>query len=181
MKIIVIGNGGSGKTWLGKRLAQLLPASMIHLDHLFWEPGGFDKKRSDREVNSLIEQSKTASSWIAEGVFGELAQQFVPDADALIWLDLDWEQCKRRLENRGSESKAHMERVQSDAGLAKLITWASNYYSRADMRSFIGHKQMFNEFDGIQVRMRDEGAVNDFVADFQLNTPADALARAAEL
>ena len=71
MKVVIIGTSGSGKTWLATRLAACDSATVIHLDHLFWEPGGFDKKRSSDEVTSLIEKSKNAPSWVVEGVFGE--------------------------------------------------------------------------------------------------------------
>jgi adenylate kinase family enzyme len=74
MKVVVIGNSGSGKTWLATRLAACDSATIIHLDGLFWEPGGFDRKRSKDEVLSLIETSKRTSAWVVEGVFGELAR-----------------------------------------------------------------------------------------------------------
>lgn len=63
--MVIIGNSGSGKTWLAERLRTILLAPVIHLDDLFWEPGGFDKKRRDEEIELLIEQSKSGDSWIA--------------------------------------------------------------------------------------------------------------------
>ncbi len=72
MKIVIIGNSGSGKTWLAERLGNILSAPVVHLDDLFWEPGGFDKKRNIEHIELLIQQSKNEAAWIAEGVFGEL-------------------------------------------------------------------------------------------------------------
>jgi adenylate kinase family enzyme len=45
MRIIIIGNSGSGKTWLARQLAEDAPCPVIHLDDIFWEPGGFDKPK----------------------------------------------------------------------------------------------------------------------------------------
>ena len=47
MKVVIIGNSGSGKTWLARQLAGNASVPLIHLDEIFWEPGGFDKKSRD--------------------------------------------------------------------------------------------------------------------------------------
>lgn len=44
MKIVIIGNSGSGKTWLAKNLASLITVPLIHLDDIFWDSNGFEKK-----------------------------------------------------------------------------------------------------------------------------------------
>jgi adenylate kinase family enzyme len=49
MRAVIIGNNGSGKTWLVTRMATRHRASVFHMDNLFWEPGGFDKKREAPE------------------------------------------------------------------------------------------------------------------------------------
>jgi adenylate kinase family enzyme len=152
VKLVVIGNSGSGKTWLARALG--LPA--IHLDALFWEPGGFDRKRPRAEVDALIAQSLAQRTWVVEGVFGELAERYLPDADALVWLDLPWATCEARLLARGSESKAHMDRTQSEAGLAKLLRWAADYAVRTDGRSRSGHAQLFEGFERTRHRVRSE-------------------------
>lgn len=159
MKIVIIGNSGSGKTWLAKRLGNIFLAPVVHLDDLFWEPGGFDKKRSREEVELLIQRSKDGAAWIAEGVFGELAEHYLDTAKLLVWLDIDWPICKKRLEDRGSESKRHLGRLQSEEGLLRLLEWASNYYDRHDLRSYEGHKALFEKFSGKKVHLNSEIAV----------------------
>ncbi|MEE9144770.1 MAG: AAA family ATPase [Candidatus Binatia bacterium] len=164
MKTIIIGNSGSGKTWLAKRLSTIFTAPVVHLDDIFWEPGGFDKKRSPKEIELLILQSQDKASWIAEGVFGELASHYLDAAELLVWLDIDWPICKKRLEKRGSESKRHLDREQSEEGLKELLEWASHYYDRQDLRSYEGHRATLEKFSGKKAHLRSEIAVNKFVA-----------------
>src|SRR3989339_1008363 len=160
VKIIVIGNSGSGKTWLAAKLAKTDNISVIHLDELFWEPGGFDKKRSKETVLQLVKQSKANYSWIVEGVFGELAELYMDQADFLIWLDVGWDICKKRLIQRGSESKRHMAREQSEEGLRKLVEWALHYYDRNDLRSHAGHKNLFKRFPRKKFYIQSVSEVN---------------------
>jgi adenylate kinase family enzyme len=170
MKSVIIGNSGSGKTWLAHAMSGLVAAPVVHLDDIFWEPGGFDRRRGADEVSALIVQAKERDCWIVEGVFGELAQRFLSDAKQLIWLDLEWSTCRDHLVTRGSESKKHLDREQSQEGLRRLVEWAGNYRSRSDMRSYQGHKTMFDAFDGVRIRLQSEHEVADFVRDIQHST-----------
>jgi adenylate kinase family enzyme len=90
MKTVIVGNSGSGKTWLATRLAAIASGPVVHLDELFWEPGGFDRKRQKMETSMLIEEAGSRPAWVVEGVFEELAAEFLASANLLIWLDLDW-------------------------------------------------------------------------------------------
>jgi adenylate kinase family enzyme len=177
MKIIILGNSGSGKTWLAQRLSNIFGAPVVHLDDFFWEPGGFDNKRSREEVAHLIQQIRDKESWIVEGVFGDLAEHYLDVAEFLIWLDIDWKICKSRLEMRGSESKWHQEIEQSPEGLCKLFEWASLYYQRQDMRSRYGHKRLFDGFASTKVCLTSEREVNEFLQDAQRTNSVDAKPR----
>jgi adenylate kinase family enzyme len=167
MKIIIIGNSGSGKTWLARAISNVSAAPVVHLDEIYWEPGGFDHKRSSEAVNELIKRAKMDEGWIVEGVFGELAERFLIEADQLIWLDMEWAICKLRLEQRGSESKEHLDREQSQAGLARLLEWAEKYYERTDLRSYSGHNALFETFGKCRLRLREESDVMALVHDIQ--------------
>ncbi len=180
MKTIIIGNSGSGKTWLAAKLAETDSLSVIHLDELFWEPGGFVRKRPQETVLQLIEQAKASPAWIVEGVFGELAERFSDQADFLVWLDIDWTTCRERLTRRGSASKKYMDREQTEEGLRRLIEWASHYYDRTDLRSHAGHQGLFQRFPGQKIHIHSEEQANMIVKYAHQNTAADALARAAD-
>lgn len=109
-----------------------------------------------------------------------MAERYLAEIEALIWLDLGWSQCTQRLEQRGSASKLHMEGAQSEAGLERLLAWASDYHTRNDSRSFQGHLNLFIRHTGIRIRLRSEEEVNALIEDAQLRTPAKAFESAAE-
>jgi adenylate kinase family enzyme len=154
MRVVIIGNSGSGKTWLAAKMAKKDGLPVTHLDDLFWEPGGFDNKRPKETVLRLVEESRASHSWIVEGVFGELAKLYIDQADLLVWLDIDWDICRKRLLERGSESKKHMAREQSEEGLRKLVEWASRYYDRSGLCSHAGHRDLFERFCGRKIHAR---------------------------
>ena len=166
MKAIIIGNSGSGKSWLATHLAAHSGVPVVHLDEIFWQPAGFNEKRSRTVVDQLIADSKLHPSWIVEGVFGELAEKYMDLANLCLWLDLDWPTCRERLLARGSESKQHIGREQSAQGLKELIEWASHYYDRNDPRSLAGHRELFERFHGQRVCLHSQEAVSHWLVSF---------------
>src|SRR5574341_58663 len=120
-RIVIFGNSGSGKTHLGRALGNHFGYRLIHLDALFWESGGFNTRRSEETVDAEIANLRQNQTWIAEGVFGRLAQEFCPYADYLIWLDLDWETCSQSLLQRGSESSKQLDKQSAEENFEKLL------------------------------------------------------------
>jgi len=166
-RIVVIGNSGSGKTYLAQTLSRCFHLEIIHLDKLFWEPGGFNKKRPIDVVYAEIATLVQGQSWVVEGVFGELAQEFCPKADCLIWLDVDWATCSTSLLNRGSESSQQLDAQLAEENFTKLLRWASDYWQRQDLRSYHGHASLFDQFCGQKIRLRTRDEVNALIASLE--------------
>ena len=157
-KIIIIGNSGSGKTWLGEKMAAVLGIAHISLDSIFWQLGGYNRKRNDVEIETDLKRIQDSESWLAEGVFGHLADQLVPFADALIYIDMPWEECRSNLLNRGSESSRQLDPVKAEENFQALLKWASAYETRDSKASKKYHDLLFGCFSGERyvVRSRDE-------------------------
>jgi adenylate kinase family enzyme len=162
-RIVIIGNSGSGKSCLAKSLSKIYLIPIIHLDQLFWMPGGFNEKRSKDEVKNEVEQKRKDDSWIAEGVFGELAGLFLPRAQTLIYLDVDLATCHASLVTRGSESSRQLAPVKAEENFRNLLLWAEQYWARIDLRSHTGHLRLFDDFTGLKFRFTTRVEVDEFI------------------
>lgn len=162
-RVVIIGNSGSGKTYLAQRMADCLDLNVIHLDELFWEPGGFDQKRPEVLVDVEIANFALSQFWIVEGVFGELAREFFQYAEILIWLDMDWATCMAGLRARHAENSKGSSRVETEESFRKLLKWASEYWQRLGPRSYKGHQQLFSEFRGRKIRLASRRAIENFL------------------
>lgn len=163
-KVLIIGNSGSGKSWLSARLAKQLNAKEVNLDSIFWEPGGFNKKRSPEDVASRLGELCSEPAWVVEGVFGALAEKLNPAADTLIFLDIAWDVCERSLLLRGSESSRQLDPAAAEKNFKELLRWAAKYKIRASKSSFRFHAQLFEQFTGDKFRFTNREEVNDFAA-----------------
>lgn len=86
-RIVIIGATGSGKSTLGKMLAEKSGCHYTDLDEIHWLPGW--KERPREEFRRLIDEATRGSVWIVAGNYTPHAKEIVwPRADALIWLDM---------------------------------------------------------------------------------------------
>ena len=164
-KVLIIGNSGSGKSWLSSRLSKQLNMKEVNLDSVYWEPGGFNKKRSPETVESELTKLCSEYQWVSEGVFGALAEKLIPAADALIFLDIDLDTCEQSLLFRGSESSKQLDPQLAEENFKELLKWTSEYKSRTSKNSFDFHFQLFNEFDGKKFHLKTRNEVNLFISE----------------
>ncbi|AKR55583.1 ATPase AAA [Youhaiella tibetensis] len=160
-RILIFGNGGSGKTSLARALGQKLGLPIIHLDDLRWEPGQYGVARDNQVVaNEVREASLRDENWIMEGVYGWLAGVAMPRATQLIWLDLPEEECLANVRERGVQGGG------SDEGFAELLVWISEYRLRRNSSCHAAHLQLFEDFPGSKAMLGSRGEMAAFVADF---------------
>lgn len=159
-RIVIIGNSGSGKSYLARRLGAGLKNPVVHLDSIFWLPGGFNEKRAAPVVDQMIEHHRSEPEWIVEGVFGELAGRFLDLADLLIWLDLPWSLCEASLRARGSESSKQRDPTAAEENFQKLILWSSEYWIRTSPSSHLGHQILYDSFERAKFRFENRSDVD---------------------
>jgi adenylate kinase family enzyme len=160
-RVAIVGNAGSGKTYLAREIGARLGLSAVELDGLFWmPPGQYDTRRPVEDVMRIIEERRQESSWVVEGVFGELVLPFLDRADLLLWLDLPWDTCRSRLEARYRCTYGPSPDEAIEASFGRLVAYASGYWTRDDLRSHRGHQRIFDEFLGPKVRLVSEEDVN---------------------
>lgn len=148
IRILIIGNSGSGKTWLGKALSEKKKISLFQMDGIKWDQNGYEIPRSSLDIGKNLEDIKNQEKWILEVVFGKMAQNCLPFTDHLIWLDLPWEQCQKNLLIRGPQFENILNNDEKEKALKGLIECASTHYSRNDANSSGFFDKLYIDFNG---------------------------------
>jgi adenylate kinase family enzyme len=152
-KIIIIGNSGSGKTWLGQNMATLPKIPCVSLDHIFWEPGGYNQQREDPQVEADLEKILNLDTWLVEGVFGHLVDGLIAFADTLVYIDLPWPECEKNLKDRGSESSKQLDPIEAEENFQTLLEWALVYDVRESKASKKYHDFLYKGFMGDKYKL----------------------------
>jgi len=160
-RIFIVGNGGSGKSWLAKKLAAKLRFPITHLDDLHWFPG-FVGKRPRYERDQLVAEAAGNASWIIEGIYGSILKQVFPRITTLIWLDLADDECISNLVRRG----------QTDGGTPKqfeeLLEYTRGYRIRKNhLNSFEAHHWFYEQHPKQKYRLSSRSEVTDFLVRLQ--------------
>lgn len=95
-RIHIIGTSGSGKTTLARKLAAVLGSPCYELDHIGYENGSGAKRSLDlryKDVREIVSQL----AWVSEGGFVWWVDDLLQGADVIVWLDLHWTTCYRRI------------------------------------------------------------------------------------
>ena len=153
-RALILGNSGSGKSWLAARMAKFLGHKAIDLDSIHWEPGGYGVPRDKQLALNMVRQEASEAAWIIEGVFGWLAQEAVPRATALIWLDIPVGECLDNVRQRGLRRGGYA------ASFEALLAWTADYPHRHTSSSLEGHGRIFTIFPNhkLHLQTREEVA-----------------------
>jgi adenylate kinase family enzyme len=95
-RVVVLGSGGSGKSWLANELGRRTGLPVIHLDRIFWAPGWAERDVDDaqRELRTVV----AGEQWILDGNFlNRLGSERLRRADTVVFLDLPRLTCLRRV------------------------------------------------------------------------------------
>jgi adenylate kinase family enzyme len=155
-RTLIIGNSGSGKSWLAKRLAAQLHVSWVDLDTLQWLSDEASIARPRGETLALARIAASEERWVIEGVYGWIVTELIHRATALIWLSVDDQACVANIRQREH-------RPEGDELLLALTDWASSYRQRRGSSSFAAHQRLFDDFAGSKRRLMDHDQVTKFL------------------
>jgi len=162
-RILILGNTGSGKTWLANELARRLESPATELDALHWMPGGFNQKRPADAAAKAVRDAAAGDTWIIEGVFGWLAREALPRVVILVWLVIPEEECVENLKNRPVKSG------EDEKSRAALLQWCLDYRTRTNANSYSAHLDIYENFEGAKHRLHSRDDIKDFLARFNSN------------
>ncbi len=103
-KVLVIGPGGSGKSTLSRRLAEVSGLPLIHLDSHYWRAGW--RPTPKQEWREVVRSLLSRPRWIMDGNYGGTMDERIAAADTIIYLDWPrlscmWGLIKRRVQYWG--------------------------------------------------------------------------------
>jgi len=155
-RTLIIGNSGSGKSWLAQRLAEQLCVPWTDLDRIHWLSEEHSIPRPRNEALGMAHGAASEERWVIEGVYGWIVSEILHRATALIWLCIDDVDCVANIRRREAKD---------DERLVALLEWAGSYRTRDDSSGFSAHQRLFEGFTGPRIQLMDRKEITDFASE----------------
>jgi len=130
-KIHIIGEVGSGKTYLAKRLSETLEIPYFQLDNVVWTRGVENDTRNSAEVRDrVLNEILDKDLWIIEGVHFKWVLRSFELSDVIIYLDLNVFKRDCQIISRFIKEKMGIEvgnYTQSFLYLIKMLKWSHSF------------------------------------------------------
>ncbi len=143
INILIIGNCGSGKSFMGRHLAAALALEYWDLDSIVWQGENTRQKNSAAHIDAQLTPLAKKQGWIVEGIYGRLMQRLLTYADRLIWLNLPLSVCVKNLHQRAQMQAAQITSSQQHRLAADVMHWAQSYQQRSGESSASFHRELF--------------------------------------
>ena len=146
MIILIIGNAGCGKSYLGKRLSKDLNIPLFCIDFIWFKPGGYSKdhERNAKERNAVTKKIMSNKSYIIEGASGITAKKFAKIASHLVFIKYPKTVCLKSIRSR----KLRSGQISSKAETDWLYNFAKEYYEKKNTGScsLVTHLSIVDKF-----------------------------------
>jgi adenylate kinase family enzyme len=144
---VILGNAGSGKSTMARRLNAGTNIPRLSLDDIAWNDGEVRRplEESLRELHRFV---TTHDQWILEGCYGDLVEAALPFCTELRFLNPGVEACVQHCRQRPWEPEKFGSREEQDALLDTLIQWVRDYDTRDDEYGLTRHQKLYEDFSG---------------------------------
>jgi adenylate kinase family enzyme len=150
-KIIILGNSGSGKSSIAKKLCLKNGLAHLDLDTLAWltetPPKRKPQSESQKEILHFISENE---GWVIEGCYSDLLKIPLPSSNELIFMNLPVEMCIANAKKRPWEPHKYESKAAQDKNLDMLIEWISKYDERNDTFSKAAHEKLYAKYEGLK-------------------------------
>ena len=154
MKTVLLGNAGSGKSTLSRKLLAVEPAARLSLDELAFS-GGPERRSLADSIADAMKFVEANQSWIVEGCYSDIVEPLLQHADTLIFLNPGVEVCVNHCRARPWEPEKFESREAQDSNLENLLAWVREYETRSDEYGLKQHRKLFESFEGHKVEYND--------------------------
>lgn len=154
MKLVILGNSGSGKSSLARAVAERHAVSRLDLDEIVWEPGRVAVQRAIDAVHADLDAFLGANgSWVIEGCYAELVERALSKDPRLIFLNPGIDACLRNNRQREWEPHKYSSIEEQDRMLPFLQSWVAEYATREDECSYSAHRRVFDGYGGDRIEV----------------------------
>jgi adenylate kinase family enzyme len=154
MRVLIMGNSGSGKSWRARELARRHALAHLDLDTIYFEPGKIAVQRpADAVAADLRAFLDTHDRWVIEGCYGDVIAAALPFCSELVLLHPGREACVANNRLRPWEPHKYASKAQQDGMLPFLLDWVGKYYERDDSCSYAFHRRVFDSFGGAKTEV----------------------------
>ncbi len=143
--ILILGNPGAGKSFLARKISEILSMPIIELDMLFW--GRNWSKFSSTHVHNIVKKKVMKTPHIVEGQYPEMRNTLPKYADTIIFIDfplplLFWRLLKRSTKRAFTgESTCH----------GNKETFRKLFFSKHSMIYYIFQVYSKNRYDNLRI------------------------------
>ena len=149
MRVLIMGNSGSGKSLKARELAGQHQLPHLDLDTIVWVPGLVAIARPlDEAMADLCCFAPSNPSWVIEGCYGDFVDAALPYCSELVYMNPGKDVCLANNGKRPWEEHKYESKEKQDSMLPFLLDWVGKYYERDDTCSYSYHRRVFDEFDG---------------------------------
>ncbi|MCC2960263.1 hypothetical protein LK540_07445 [Massilia sp. IC2-278] len=149
MRVLIMGNSGSGKSYRAQALAAQHDLVHLDLDTIVWETGQIAVPRAPEQVRAeLLVFVDANQSWVAEGCYGDLVEAALPFCSELVFMNPGLEVCLENNRRRPWEPHKYASMEAQQSKLDFLLKWVAGYYTRDDAMSYATHQRIFDGFGG---------------------------------
>jgi len=148
MRVLVMGNSGSGKSWRARELAQQHALAHLDLDTIYFVPGLVAEQRPMPEVLADLHGFLDAhAQWVVEGCYGDVIEAALPFCSELVFMNPGRGACLANNRRGRWEPHKYASQEAQDAMLPFLLDWVAKYYQRDDNCSYAFHRRVFDAFN----------------------------------
>jgi len=149
MRLLIMGNSGSGKSYRARALAAQHGLVHLDLDTIVWEPGLIAVPRAPEAVRAdLLAFVAKHEAWVAEGCYGDLVEAALPYCSELVFMNPGRKVCLENNRRRPWEPHKYASMEAQQSKLEFLLEWVGGYYARDDAMSYASHRRIFDHFAG---------------------------------
>lgn len=152
MKTILLGNAGSGKSTLSRRLLAKEPAARLSLDEVAFQDGT-ERRPLQESIGDVRRFIAEHESWIIEGCYADIIEPILPHCQQLIFLNPGVDVCVAHCRARPWEPEKFGSSTEQDANLENLIEWVRSYETRPDEYGLSRHRKLYDAFPGKKVEL----------------------------